>query len=141
MAELCLKLVTAAVLLLCGVMDCYRKKIYLWIPLTGGLLLAVCIFFSKDISLTDRLAGVLVGAAVMLLSYITGGKIGMADGIVLCVTGAGLGFWGNMELFCLALMLAAVISIILLILRKANRNMCLPFIPFILTGYLILIFT
>lgn len=107
MAEICLKSVIAVILLFCGIMDFYRKKIYLWMPVTGGLLAAVCIFFCKDISLMDRLAGAAVGAGVMLLSYISGGKIGMGDGIVLCITGLGLGFWGNMELFCLALMLAA----------------------------------
>lgn len=110
-------------------------------PVAGGLLAAACILFCNDISLVDRLAGAAVGAGVMLLSYISGGKIGMGDGIVLCITGLGLGFWGNMELFCLALMLAAGLSIILLILRKANRKKSIPFIPFMLTGYLILIFT
>lgn len=140
MAEICLKAVIAATLLSCGVMDSYKKRVYLWMPVTGGLLAAVCILFCNDISLPDRLAGAAVGAGVMLLSYITGGKIGMGDGIVLCITGLGLGFWGNMELFCLALMLAAALSIILLILRKANRKKSIPFIPFMLAGYMILLF-
>lgn len=140
MAEICLKSVIAVILLFCGIMDFYRKKIYLWMPVTGGLLAAVCIFFCKDISLMDRLAGTAIGAAVMLLSYITAGKIGMGDGILLCITGFGLGFWGNMELFCLALMMAAGFSIMLLVLRKANVKKSIPFIPFMLAGYLILIF-
>jgi len=141
MAENCLKTVLTAILLSCGVLDLLRKRVYLWVLAAGGLITAACIFFCNDISLLNRLAGVAVGAGVILLSFLSGGKIGLADGILLCITGLGLGFWSNMELFCLALMLAAGLSIILLALRKADRKKSIPFIPFMLAGYLIMIFT
>jgi leader peptidase (prepilin peptidase)/N-methyltransferase len=70
----------------------------------------------------------------------TGGKIGMGDGILLCVTGIGLGFWNNLELFGVALFLAAVLSIILMILRVVDRKKSIPFIPFLFAGYLIIVF-
>jgi len=44
-----------------------------------------------------------------------------------------------MELFGLALMLAAVLSIILLAFRKVDRKKSIPFIPFMFAGYLILV--
>lgn len=139
MAEFCLKLIIGTTLLSCGVQDILKKKVYLWILAAGGLFTAVCILFCGDISILSRLGGAAVGACVILLSFITGGKIGLGDGILLCITGLGLGFWGNMELFCLALTLAAGLSIILLALRKADRKMSIPFIPFMFAGYLIMI--
>lgn len=139
MAEICLKLIIGTTLLTCGVQDIIKKKVYLWILAAGGLITATCIPFCNDVSLLSRISGAAVGVCVILLSYITGGKIGLGDGIILCITGLGLGFWGNMELFCLALTLAAGLSIILLALRKANRKMSIPFIPFMFTGYLIMI--
>lgn len=139
MGEICMKLVIAATLLSCGALDLMKKKVYLWMPAAGGLISTVCIPFCNDISLINRMGGMAVGACVILLSFITGGKIGTGDGIILCITGLGLGLWGNMELFCLALFLAAGLSIILLALRKANRKMGIPFIPFIFAGYLITI--
>jgi len=86
----------------------------------------------------ERLLGVISGLGVVLLSKITGGKIGLGDGLVLAVTGMGLGFWGNIELFALALALAAVFSIGLIIIRRANRKKIIPFIPFILLAYMLL---
>lgn len=141
MAEFCMKAVLVAVLLSCGIMDFLRKRVYLWMLAAGGILVSVLLPFCHEISLASRLAGAAAGAAVILLSIITGGKIGMGDGILLCITGLSLGFWGNMELFCLALMLAAGLSIILLVLQKADRRMSIPFVPFMLAGYLILLFT
>jgi leader peptidase (prepilin peptidase)/N-methyltransferase len=75
---------------------------------------------------------------VIFISRITGGKIGMGDGLLLCVTGLGLGFWGNMELFAYALFAAAAVSVILLILRLADRKKSIPFVPFLLLSYLFL---
>jgi leader peptidase (prepilin peptidase)/N-methyltransferase len=63
------------------------------------------------------------------------GKIGIGDGVLLCATGLGLGFWSNLELFAIALLLAAVISIVLLTFRLADRKKSIPFVPFLLLGY------
>jgi leader peptidase (prepilin peptidase)/N-methyltransferase len=89
--------------------------------------------------LWNRLGGAAIGGFVILTSMITSGKIGLGDGILLCITGLGLGFWGNLELFCLALSLAAGLSIMLLIFRLADRKKSIPFVPFLFVGYLILI--
>lgn len=138
MAEICLKYVIAAVLFSCGLQDLLQKKVHLWLLLAGGAVTFICLPFCGNMSMAGRIAGVAVGAFVILFSLITGGKIGIADGILLCITGLGLGFWGNMELFCLALFMAAGLSIILLAMKKVNRKMSLPFIPFIFTGYIII---
>ena len=61
----------------------------------------------------------------------------MGDGMLLCITGLGLGFWSNLELFAIALILAAIVSIFLLMLRLADRKKSIPFIPFLLIGYVI----
>lgn len=129
------------ILLLIGALqDIRAKRIHLWIILTGGLTLCVCILFSHNISLTDRVGGLSVGLFVILVSKITGGKIGMGDGFLLCVTGIGLGFWGNLELFALALFAAAVLSVFLLLFKKADRKKCIPFVPFLLLAYLFFLF-
>lgn len=139
MADISMKVVMGVVLLLCGVQDAFKKKIYLWIILTGALLVSICIPFCHTVSIPDRIGGLIIGAMVILISVVTSGKIGLGDGMLLCVTGLGLGFWGNLELFALALFLAAVLSIILLVLRLADRKKSIPFVPFLLLSYLFLI--
>jgi leader peptidase (prepilin peptidase)/N-methyltransferase len=138
MAEFSIKVIIGVMLLLCGVQDTLKKKIYLWMIMVGAVLTIVCIPFCNSLSLPDRIGGVAIGGCVMIISIGSGGKIGFGDGVLLCATGLGLGFWGNLELFAIALLMAAVISIILLVLRLADRKKSIPFVPFLLLAYAVL---
>lgn len=141
MADRILVIMLGALLLICAIQDLLKKRIYLWVICMGGITTVVCSVFVDNLGIMDRVGGLLVGLAIMLLSKITAGGIGMGDGILLCITGLGLGFWCNLELFGLALFLAAMISIILLILRRVDRKQTIPFVPFLFAGYLILSIT
>lgn len=125
-------------LIILSIQDIMSKKIKVWMVILCALLLCICVPFCPAISLLDRILGLFLGVGVVALSKITGGKIGVGDGLVLGVTGIGLGFWSNLELFDLALAIAAVFSICLLVLRLADRKKGIPFIPFILLSYLFL---
>lgn len=141
MPELIMKGVLGGLLLSGAIQDVFIKKINTWIVVTGAILTCVCLPFCHSVSLSDRAFGAFIGGGVMLLSKATGGKIGMGDGFLLCVTGIGLGFWGNMELFALSLFAASIVSVILLVFRLADRKKSIPFIPFLLLGYVVFIFT
>src|SRR5690349_4942477 len=107
MSDEIIKVIMVAVLLACVVQDILKKKVWLGFILVGMLLIGACIPFSNSLTLLDRFAGSAVGISVVLISLATKGKIGMGDGILLCITGLGLGFWGNLELFAIALLMAA----------------------------------
>jgi len=121
-----------------AIQDLVTKKIKVWIVLLGALFIGICIPFCSALTLIDRISGLLPGFMVMMLNKVTKGKIGLGDGLVLCVTGLGLGFWSNMELFALALAMAAAFSAVLLILKFADRKKSIPFIPFIFISYVFL---
>jgi len=139
MVEIGMKAAMGVMLFACGIQDIYKKKITLWMVAAGAVFLGICVPFLTSFSLWDRLGGIAVGVGVVLISIATAGKIGLGDGLILCVTGLGLGFWGNMELFAIALFAAAVISIILLVLRIADRKKSIPFVPFLVIGYIVLL--
>lgn len=139
MVEIILKVSIATMLVLCAAQDMYKKKLLVWPLVLFALLVILCSGFSNSISILDRLGGLILGLGVVLLSLVTGGKIGLGDGIILAITGIGLGLWANLELFAIALFLAAIVSILLLILRLANRKKSIPFVPFLLVSYLFLI--
>lgn len=139
MADIVVKIILIATLLFCGVQDIRKKRIFIWVILLGALLTCICIPYCSTYSILERIGGSAVGLTVVIISFATAGKIGMGDGLLLCVTGLGLGFWGNLELFAIALFLAAIISIVLLITRLADRKKSIPFVPFLLAGYIILI--
>ncbi|TAH73876.1 MAG: hypothetical protein EWM47_02080 [Anaerolineaceae bacterium] len=126
-------------LIIVTIQDIRWKKIRVGVVLLAAFLICICIPFCSVLSVLDRVLGLSLGLGVMLLSKATGGKIGIGDGMVLGATGMGLGFWSNMELFALALAIAAVFSIGLLVLRKANRKKVIPFMPFLLLAYIFLI--
>lgn len=138
MAELSMKIILGVLLLVCGVQDSCSGKIHIRVIMLGAIFTAACLPFCTSLSVLERLSGFAIGAAVLIISKITGGKIGLGDGLLLCITGLGLGFWGNLELFGIALFFAALISIVLLVLRLVDRKKSIPFVPFMLLAYLFL---
>lgn len=140
MLEYIMMILMGLLLVIVTIQDIKWKKIRVGIVLIVGICLCVCIPFSSMLSIIDRMLGLSLGLGVVLLSKATGGKIGVGDGLVLGVTGIGLGFWSNLELFAIALSMAAVFSIGLLVLRRANRKKAIPFMPFLLGAYLFLIY-
>lgn len=79
------------------------------------------------------------GLLLMVLSLITEKKVGMGDALMLLFIG---GMEGNSivwTVFCLALFVQSLAAVLLLILKKANKQTALPFIPFLLVGRLILL--
>lgn len=136
MLRILMKTILLIILLVCGIQDIRNKKISLWIISIGAFLAVASIPICGSLSLPDTIGGIGVGAGVLLISIATKGKIGLGDGLILCVTGLMLGFWGNIEAFGLALLLAAVVSIVLLVFRLADRKKSIPFVPFLFLGYL-----
>ncbi|NLL72778.1 MAG: hypothetical protein GX237_04555 [Clostridiales bacterium] len=138
MGEIILKVLLGVFLIMLAIQDLARKKVKVWLVILGGLLICACIPFCSMISLFNRLLGLTLGLGLIILSKATGGKIGVGDGLVICVTGIGLGFWTNLELFVLALFIAAIFSIGLLAFRLADRKKSIPFLPFLFLSYLML---
>lgn len=138
MLDLLIKAVLGGLLLLTAIQDIRNKSISTWILLSGLVLVVIGVPFTSSLSLLDRGLGLLTGLSVMGISKATGGKIGMGDGMLLCISGIGLGFWNNLELFAIGLFLAAIVSIVLLIMKKVNRKHSIPFVPFLFMGYLII---
>lgn len=138
MWEYIIRILIGLLLVIVTIQDIKWKKIRVGIVLFVGICLCICVPFSAMLSVIDRILGLSLGLGVVLLSKATGGKIGIGDGLVLGVTGIGLGFWSNIELFAIALAMAAVFSIGLLALRRANRKKAIPFMPFLLGAYLFL---
>lgn len=128
--------VVCLMLIICSIDDIRTKTIRIkkLIPFTGILLIGMII--GTNISVVESIAGLSVGVIVILIAKLTNGQIGTGDGIILCVTGIGLGIWNNLEMFCYALMFAAFFSIFLLVRNMKNRKRKIPFVPFLFLGFL-----
>lgn len=82
--------------------------------------------------------GILIGIMLFLIGRFCGG-IGSADGIMTAVIGGMIGYRETLLLLMNAILAAAVFSILLIVIKKAGRGTAIPFIPFMLLGYIIIL--
>jgi len=123
-------------LLLCSWQDIKNKKINVILIGMGFLVLLISTLILGNLTIWNRLAGLTLGIILLSLNPITKGQIGIGDGIIVCITGLCLGFPQNAILLAYALFGSAMFSIVLLVIRRVNRKRTIPFVPFLLIGYL-----
>lgn len=83
--------------------------------------------------------GILIGIILLLTGRFCGGCIGVADGIMTAVIGGILGYQDTLLLLMNAVLAAAVFSILLIVIKKASRGTAIPFLPFMLLGYIVIL--
>ncbi len=98
-------------------------------------LLLLCGGFFGNAGWQSRLGGVAVGVVVLMFAYFSKEAIGVADGIIIAVCGASFGLYETVVLCFLAAVFAAVLAVVLLFSKKAGRKTRIPFLPFLLLGY------
>ncbi len=121
---------------MCAWEDVKQKKLTIMKMLLfgiGGMLLHL---FSPTCSIYSILWGIFLGVAVMGVSWMSQGGIGMGDGILLVVTGVYLGGAANLELFLLGILLAAIWAMGLVLIWKKKGKEQIAFAPFLLASYL-----
>ena len=115
--------------------DVRRRRIstkYLVFPAVLGVILCI---LGNGRSWQSILLGILVGGGVLLVAAAPRERIGVGDGLLLTVTGLYLGGAGNLQLLMNGLFLAAVFSLLSMILRRWKKNHEIPFVPFLFVGY------
>jgi leader peptidase (prepilin peptidase) / N-methyltransferase len=122
-------------LLLCSVQDIKRKEIHISMLFIGIILGLVGAFFILETSIQNRILGLALGVMLLLLNVVTKGQIGIADAIIVSTIGITLGFYITSGILLLAVFLSAIVSLVLMILRRVKRKTTIPFIPFLLAGF------
>ncbi len=129
-------ILTGVFLGICTVTDIREKAVNLWVILVFLISGAALVPFSGT-GAEEVILGLIPGALLLLLSFVTKGAVGTGDGLALAVTGILLGPLWNLKLFMTALFLTAVFSAVLLIIRKCGRDSELPFLPFLFVSFLL----
>ena len=85
--------------------------------------------------LLSSLLGMLLGGGLFLLAYFISKKgVGMGDVKLFAVTGCYVGGGSIMPLVFFSVLISALFSIVMLILKKINLKEEIPFAPFVLAG-------
>lgn len=124
--------------------DVKKLAVPVWLLFAGGgaglLGLAVNGIFGGSTAVWDGVSGIVPGMGLLGLSFLTDRKVGRGDGIVLAIIGLWEGMEGAFLLFCTALFFQSLAAVVLLMLRKANLQGKIPFVPFMLGAKAVLVF-
>lgn len=90
-------------------------------------------------ALTSALCGLIPGAIFIALSIITKGKVGIGDGIALGIVGSITGLSQALVIAGLGLFLQSLAAVVLLVIRRVDGQSRLPFLPFMLAGWIVAI--
>ena len=113
------------------------------LSVTGILFLGVGLFLCRLWEGTEFLPmalGVVPGLLAMLLAVATKEQIGLGDGLVLVALGFGNDIGKLLGMLFAAFFLSGIWAVLLLIVKKIGKKQSFPFLPFLLTGYGIMLF-
>lgn len=88
-----------------------------------------------NVALSLRLGGGALGILLLFFCRFSKEAMGMADGLLIFVCGVAFGLYEAAALCFFAALYAGIFSAVLLIAHKAGRKSRIPFLPFLLLGY------
>lgn len=115
------------------------KKVPVWLLAVGGIIMTIMSFYQNkwEIKGTVELVWGWVPGALLLLMALTTKKAGIADGVVLLLLSIPLGYRECIVSFVLSFLFMSFVSLLLLVLGKVKGNTKLPYLPFLLAGYMV----
>jgi len=148
LVELVTKIIFFIVLIYLSVADLKKRAVPIAGLFIAGIIAAVGMVISTIIEIHGTqlfnysgkwlsvVLGMIPGIMVIFLALATK-KIGIADGVLLCIIGMIENYISIVIILSIGSFIMALLSIVLLIIKRANRNTKLPFIPFLSLGFLI----
>lgn len=134
------KVIVLGLLGICSLEDVRHKHLTIVYILMFGIGGVILHLFAPVCSIYSILCGMLLGIAMILVSLITRGNVGIGDGMLLLVTGVYLGGYGNLQLLMTGLLLSALWALGLLAFKKKKGKDEIAFAPFLLLAYFVLLF-
>lgn len=121
-------------LIILTISDIKKREISIAIVSIFSIPAIACIFFDTNKDLLGVIGGVLIGATLLVFSYVSRESIGYGDGLVFIVTGLYLGGNRNLELLLISIFAASIFGLTLFIITKDIKR-SIPFIPFVLFSF------
>ena len=112
----------------------------LWVIIFFALLFGMRFLQDRQsFAFAGLLAGALPGIFFFLICLLTKGEAGGGDALIILLSGILTGFWNILMICFLALVITGLFGLALMAAGKAGRKTCLPFAPFLLLSYVILL--
>lgn len=105
--------------------------------LLGGVAGGSYFLISGEGDWREVLTGLLPGGLAIGLAFFSKEQIGYGDGLILWMLGGCVGTQSTVGILMIGLFTSFVVSIVLLMVRKAGRDTKIPFVPCLLLGYFV----
>ncbi|MCD8037570.1 MAG: prepilin peptidase [Lachnospiraceae bacterium] len=135
--SLAIKIIMGILLFAAAIADLRSKKISRALIAALAFAGLAGIFAKDNFSVWQTAGGVSIGMCAVGLSVASKEQIGRGDGLVIAALGLALGFGKCLSVVCIASVIMAFASVIILILRKGNKDTRLPFVPALFASYVL----
>ena len=109
-----------------SIFDIRKKSIPIQILVAAGIWAVICLTLSVTENgaevLAGSLPGLLPGAVLLMLGFLTQQKVGYGDGILLIIMGLMEGVRMVLLTFCIGLFLQSILAVILVLFKKADKQ-------------------
>ena len=127
-------------LIICSIIDLIQKKIPFILLGAGiciGFIYSLCQIIMKDKEIINLLLSLIPGFVLIYVCRISKGSIGLADGLMLIITGFVFIPYSNLLIIIIAFFSSFIVSCFLVFIKNVKKSVTMPFIPFILFSTII----
>lgn len=122
-------------LVICTILDIKTRSLPVWFMIVGNIAAVVFRLFNWNQRPGLWLGGMAIGLIFLLVSKWTKEGFGYGDSWMILILGISLGLWDILLLLGIALTCSGVLACVLLIKGGWSRKISFPFIPFLMLGY------
>lgn len=129
------------ILVVCGICDWRKKEIPVWLMILASVIIVTLSICCKNAGLRSIAGGILLGIMLFVVSKCTKEAIGYGDSWLVLLLGIWLGGTKTLQVLFISSLLACICSLFLLWRHHWKRSATLPFVPFMVLGYLGVMFS
>ena len=129
-----LKILCICTLAAAAYSDIRTKRVPLWtVALMAclGMVETVLVLTDGTKTLPEVMLSMAPGMLLLGLSVMSAHAVGAGDGLLLVSAGPVFGLTGIAVMLMIALCMSALVSVVLLVTKKADRKARIPFVPFL----------
>lgn len=135
------ELISLLYLSVAGLMDYKKRTVPVMMPIIGAVVGVFLYLYQKDMPITELLIAIIPGVIFVAISILSSGKVGLGDGLIIIPFGLMVGLWDSTTSLIYAMLSSGVVALFLLATKKKSGNYQLPFLPFLLCGLVLTLFT
>lgn len=132
-------------LLVIGYIDWKEKIIPNQMILVGIIMWTVAVLvdilaaglFWKEVLVFSLLGSGVCGGLLLIIAFVVKNSLGMGDVKLFAVLGLYYGLADTYSILMISIIFMAIVSIVLLLLKKVDRTTKIPMAPFVLFGFLV----